>query len=179
MLQSAPLNYRRIIIWIGRIVLAAIFLYAGYSKIFAPNLMLHSFFTLKFSILSNLSNFGQQVRSYQLLPESGVYFVAHFLPPAEIALGILLLLGWRLRVWAALVTLILAGFFGVVTRAYALGMQIDCGCFGKPEPLTGWTVLRDGTLLLLAVLMTVFAFRETHKPHPWNEPVTEKVPATR
>jgi len=168
MLQSAPFTARRIIIWIGRLVLAGIFIYAGYSKLFTPNLMLQSFFMFKFSISSNISNFGQQVRSYELLSESGVSFVSHVLPPAELVLGFLLLLGWRLRIWATIVTLILLGFISVVTRAYLLGMQIDCGCFGKPEPLTGMTVLRDGALLLLAVLMTVFAFQEARQPHPWN-----------
>jgi hypothetical protein len=34
-------------------------------------------------------------------------------------------------------------------------------------------VLRDGALLLLAVLMTVFAFQEARKPHPWSTPAPE------
>ncbi len=167
-MQSAPFNFRRLVIWIGRIVLGVLFIYAGYSKLFAPNLMLHSFLMFKFSVLSNLSNFGQQVRSYQLLSESGVSFVSHLLPPAEILLGILLLIGWRLRLWASLVTLLLLGFIVVVTRAYLLHMQIDCGCFGKPEPLTGWTVIRDSSLLLLAGLTTLFAFQEARQAHPWS-----------
>jgi uncharacterized membrane protein YphA (DoxX/SURF4 family) len=168
MMQSAPFNFRRSVLWLGRLLLGGIFIYAGYSKIFQPNLMLQSFFTLKFSILANVSNFANQVRSYQLLPAAGVYFVAHFLPPTEILLGLLLLVGWRLRVWASLVTLILLGFITVVTRAYLLGLQIDCGCFGKPEPLTGWTVLRDTALFLLALLMTWFAFAEARKAHAWS-----------
>jgi len=168
MMQSAPFNYRRLIIWLGRLLLGGIFLYAGYSKIFAPNLNLSSFFMFKFSLMANFSNFGNQVRSYNLLPESGVYFVSHFLPPTEILLGLLLLIGWRLRVWASIVTVILLGFISVVTRAYILGLQIDCGCFGKPEPLTGWTVIRDSALFVLALLMTWFAFEEARKPHPWS-----------
>ncbi len=168
MMESAPFNIRRIIIWLGRIVLGGIFIYAGYSKLFAPNLLLQSMFTLKFSVLSNLSNFGQQVRSYHLLSEDGVSLVSHLLPPFEIVLGLLLLIGWHLRIWASLVTMILIGFLSVVTRAYVLGLEIDCGCFGKPEPLTGWTIIRDSALLLLAVAMTVFAYQEARKPHPWS-----------
>lgn len=173
MMQSAPLNFRRAIIWIGRIVLAAVFIYAGYSKIFAPNHMFGSYFMAKFSVLSNLSNFGQQVRSYNMLSESGVSFVAHFLPPTEIALGLLLLIGWRLRIWATIVTLIMLGFLSVVTRAFLLHLPIDCGCFGEPEPLTGWTVVRDSVFLLLAILMTVFAYQEAHHPHPWTASAPE------
>jgi putative oxidoreductase len=168
MMPSAPFHYHRLVIWIGRIVLAGIFIYAGYSKLFSPNLMLQSFFTFKFSVTANISNFGQQVRSYKMLSEPGISFVSHFLPPAEIALGLLLLLGWRFRVCASLVSLLLLGFLTIVVRAYLLGLQIDCGCFGKPEPLTGWTIIRDGSFLLLALLMTFFAFQEAQRPHPWS-----------
>jgi len=35
-------------------------------------------------------------------------------------------------------------------------------------------VLRDGALFLLAVLMTVFAFQEARKPHPWTAPAREQ-----
>jgi len=81
---------------------------------------------------------------------------------------LLLLIGWRLRIWATIVSTILVGFLGAVTRAYLLHMDINCGCFGTPEPLTFMTVLRDSALVLLALVMTVFAFQEAHKPHPWT-----------
>jgi len=61
----------------------------------------------------------------------------------------------------------------VVIRAYVLHMDINCGCFGTPEKLTGMTVIRDSLFLLLALLMTVFAFIEARKQHPWTAP--EKV----
>jgi hypothetical protein len=32
------------------------------------------------------------------------------------------------------------------------------------------TVARDGALVALAVLMTIFAFIEARKPHPWSAP---------
>lgn len=172
MMQSAPWNYRRILILIGRLVLGGIFLYAGYTKVFLPNKMFWPLIMLKFSLMANLSNFGTQVDAYKLLPPAGVGFVAHTLPFAEMILGLLLLIGWRVRIWATFVTLILLGFFTVVARAYLLHMDIKCGCFGEPEPLTGFTVLRDGSLVLLAVLMTVFAFQEARKPHPWTEAET-------
>lgn len=173
MLQSSPFNFRRAVIWIGRLVLGVIFVYAGISKIFFPNTHLWPMFVLKFSIATNLSTFAQQVESYKILSAGASDFVAHTLPFTEIILGLLLLIGWRLRIWASLVTLILLGFLGAVTRAYLLHMDINCGCFGTPEPLTGMTVLRDSLLVLLALLMTIFAFVEARRPHPWSEP--EKV----
>ena len=170
MMQSRPLNFQRAIIWIGRLVLGGIFVYAGYSKIFLPNMNPWPLFALRFSISTNLSNFAVQVESYKLLSPWSVNFVAHTLPFTEMILGLLLLIGWRLRVWAALVTLIMTGFSIVVLRAYLLHMDINCGCFATPEPLTIKTVFRDGAFTALALLMTVFAFIEARKPHPWSAP---------
>lgn len=177
MLQSAPFNYRRLIIWIGRIVLGAVFIYAGYSKIFFPNRFFWPLAMLKFSVAANLSNFGFQVESYKMLSPVGVGFVAHTLPFAEILLGMLLLIGWRLKIWGTLVTLLLLGFVAVVTRAYVLHMDINCGCFAAPEPVSLKKILEDCTMAALSIAMTVFAFLEARKPHPWTEPMAEKIPA--
>jgi hypothetical protein len=49
-------------------------------------------------------------------------------------------------------------------------MDINCGCFGTPEKLTGMTVVRDGAFTALALLMTLFAFTEAREPHPWSAP---------
>jgi hypothetical protein len=167
MLQSAPLTFRRIFLWIGRLFLGAMFLYAGAVKLFG--LAIHP----RPSIGLALSFFALQVDSYQLLPAWAVQVVAHTLPLAEIAIGAMLLLGWLLPVWTVLVTSLVAGLFASVARAYSLGLQINCGCFAKPEPLTGMTVLRDGILLVLAIIMTVFAFQEARKPHPWTAAASE------
>ena len=164
------MNLRRAVIWIGRLVLAGIFMYAGYAKLFLPNFIPWPLFALRFSLSTNLSNFAVQVESYKLLSPAGVSFVAHTLPFAEIILGLLLLIGWQFRIWASLITLILIGFLGVVSRAYLLHMNINCGCFATPEPLTGMTVVRDGMLVALALFMTVFAFIEARQPHPWSAP---------
>jgi uncharacterized membrane protein YphA (DoxX/SURF4 family) len=164
MMQSSPLNLRRAVIWIGRLVLAGIFIYAGYAKITLP--VMHP----RPPIGVALSFFAMQVDSYQILPPRGVNFVAHTLPFAEIGLGLLLLIGWQLRVWATLTSLLILGFFVAVVRSYAMGMQINCGCFANPEPLTLMTVIRDGLLAALAVTITVFAFQEAKAPHPWTAP---------
>jgi len=161
MMQSAPFNYRHIIIWLGRLVLAVIFIYAGLAKMIRWDMHPRP----PLGIATSL--FALQIDSYQMLPPWASIQVARWLPWAEIAVGLLLLVGWQLRIWSTMVTLIIGGFFVAVLRAYALHLDINCGCFAKPEPLTGLTVLRDGALFLLAVLMTVFAFHEARKPHPW------------
>jgi len=76
------------------------------------------------------------------------------------------LIGWRLRIWASLLTAIMLGFFVVVTRAYLLHMDINCGCFATPEPIGPKKIMEDAALSALALLMTYFAFVEARKPHP-------------
>lgn len=154
--------------WIGRLVLGGIFIYAGYAKIVLPTMHPRP------PVGVALTFFALQVDSYQLLPPWGVSFVAHTLPFAEIVLGLLVLAGWGLRIWSTIVSLIMAGFFAAVVRSYALGLEINCGCFATPEKLTIATVVRDGLLLALAVLTTVFAFQEARAAHPWMKP--EKSP---
>ncbi len=167
MLQSGPFTYRRILIWLGRIVIAAIFIYAGFAKLIRWDMHPRP----PRGIVASL--FALQIDSYQMLPPWAVLQIARWLPWAEIAVGLLLLIGWQLRIWSTIVTLIIGGFFAAVVRAYVLHLDINCGCFAKPEPLTGMTVLRDGALFLLAVLMTVFAFQEARKPHPWSATAPE------
>lgn len=179
MMQSSPLNFRRVVIWIGRLLLGGIFLYAGYAKIFLPNNHLWPFFFLKFSVSMNLSNFATQVEAFKMLPAWGVDFVAHTLPFTEIILGLLLLVGWRLRIWASMLTLIMCGFFFVVLRAYLLHMDINCGCFSTPQPINLQKVLEDAALSGLAILMTVFAFIEARQAHPWSAPAKASVGSTR
>ena len=179
MMQSSPLNFRRAVIWIGRLVLGGIFVYAGISKLIFPNAHLWPMFVLRFSISVNLSSFAQQVESYKIISPEASQVVAHTLPFVEIALGLLLLIGWRLRIWATAITAIMVGFLAAVTRAYLLHMDINCGCFGTPEKLTGMTVIRDGVFTALALLMTIFAFIEARQPHPWSAPEKATIPSTR
>src|SRR5216684_473511 len=170
MMQSSPFNLRRTTIWIGRFVLGGVFVYAGFSKLLLPNTHLWPMFVLKFSLSMNLSSFAQQVESYKMISPEASQVVAHTLPFVEIVLGLLLLIGWRLRIWSAAITAIMVAFLAAVTRAYLLHMDINCGCFGTPEKLTGMTVVRDGALVAFALLMTIFAFLEARKPHPWSAP---------
>ena len=55
-----------------------------------------------------------------------------------------------------------------MVRSYFLGLEINCGCFGPGERLGPMTLLRDGSLLALAIAVTVGAFlvhRRNNAPH--------------
>jgi len=168
MMQSSPLNLRRAVIWLGRLILGPIFIYAGYSKLLLPNTHFWPYFFLKFSLSTNIANFAFQVDAFKLLPSWGVQFVAHTLPPTEVVLGLLLLVGWRLRIWASLLSVIMLGFLVVVTRAYLLHMDINCGCFATPEPIGPKKILEDAALSILAAATAYFAWVESRQPHPWT-----------
>jgi uncharacterized membrane protein YphA (DoxX/SURF4 family) len=144
----------RILLVIGRIALAAIFIYAAYAKMKPPANMKWSVGTVRIS----LSMFAMEVDSYQLLPTGGVNFVAHTLPPFELFLGLWLLSGIALRYSSLITTLLLAGFFAMLIRAYALGQEISCGCFGPGEQIGPKRLLIESGLLALALAVTIGAF---------------------
>ena len=124
-----------------RLLLAAVFLYAAYTKLRQPWLL-----------------FAMSIDSYQLLPQWAVLFVARTLPWMELLLGLLLASGYVLPYAALATSAQLLVFFSVMVRAYIKGLGIDCGCFGVGEALTGWSLARDGSFLAAAIVLTVSAF---------------------
>jgi putative oxidoreductase len=127
----------------ARLVLAGVFLYAAYTKM--PWKQPAAFFAMT-------------IDSYQLLPPWAVMLTAKLLPWVELALGFFLLIGWPLRLVSTLATLLLGGFFTLTVRTYAMGLEINCGCFGPGEHLGPKTLVRDGSLFLLALGITIGAY---------------------
>jgi uncharacterized membrane protein YphA (DoxX/SURF4 family) len=144
----------RALLLLARIALAGIFLVAAYAKLKPQADGPWSIGSVK----TSLSMFAMQVDSYQLLPESQVNLAAHFLPPFELLLGLWLLSGIALRYSSLLTTILLAGFFTVMVRTFALGLEINCGCFGPGERLGPRTLIRDGSLLTISLVVTAGAF---------------------
>lgn len=161
MSDEARAKFGRILLLVGRIALAAIFLAAAYAKLKPQGAMPWSVA----SVRTSLAMFAMQVDSYQLLPVSAVNFVAHALPPFEMFLGLWLLSGIALQYSSLITTLLLGGFFGVMVRTYALGLEVSCGCFGPGEQLGTKTLLRDGALLALSLAVCIGAFliRRRHR----------------
>lgn len=161
MAESPRSSEARILLLLGRVGLAVVFLLAAYGKLrplSAAPWTLASLKATPASLSISMAFFAMQVDSYQLLPARLVIPFAHALPWIEFALGVLLLLGVVLRYVALASSLLLALFYAVVIRSYALHLAINCGCFGPNEKLDGWTLVRDGCLLALGVAVTVGAF---------------------
>jgi hypothetical protein len=99
-----------------------------------------------------------EVDSYQMLPPRAVSLAANTLPPFELLLGLWLLSGLALRFSSLLTTLLLGGFLTIMVRAYALGLEINCGCFGPGEQIGSRTLMRDSSLFALSLAVTIGAF---------------------
>jgi uncharacterized membrane protein YphA (DoxX/SURF4 family) len=131
----------RIVLLLLRVALGIIFVYAAWTKLSTP-----------------WELFAMSIDSYQLLPLKAVEFVARTLPWFELAVGLCLIAGIFLRTAAVATSLLLAVFFGLMVRAYAKGMEINCGCFGPGEVISWKTLLRDGSLLAAALALASMSF---------------------
>ena len=136
----------RILLVILRVALGAIFVYAAWIKLRDPWQL-----------------FAMSIDSYRILPLGAVELAAHVIPWMELAVGLMLIAGLWLRISGSIVSLLLLTFFVLMLRAYAKGMAIDCGCFGPGEAISWKTLLRDGSMVAAALLLTTMAFRNRPK----------------
>ena len=104
------------------------------------------------------------IDAYKALPYWAVVVVARTLPWAELAIGLALMVGRWLRVWAGAASLLLLVFFVLMVRTYVMGLKIDCGCFGLGDPISPRTLARDGSLLAGYLFLTWAGFRDRRKP---------------
>jgi putative oxidoreductase len=121
--------------WVCIILLAAVFLYSGYSK------------------MQSTLQFAAVLAQYQLVPTDLVLPLATYLPWGEIVLGLFLLTGWKTRLAASAAAVLLIIFIAAMTVTYLRGIEADCGCFGIGEKISPRTIGRDALLLLPAVFL--------------------------
>lgn len=120
-----------------RLVVGVTFLRAGLSKIAGRDV------------------FALAVENYRLVGPRASRHIARWLPPVEVLLGGLVLVGvMRIQVALALTALLVA-FSAAVVANLAKGREIDCGCFGPAaqKQITWWTVLRNIGLASAALLI--------------------------
>ncbi|HYK90966.1 MAG TPA: MauE/DoxX family redox-associated membrane protein [Acidobacteriota bacterium] len=130
-------NIFRMLHWACRVILAGIFLYSGYVKLQSP------------------LQFAAAITGYKLVPDSLVFPLATYLPWLEIALGVLLLSGWKVRYVALGASALLLGFIAILTTTYLRGIDADCGCFGFGDKISPKTIARDMLILLPAIYLAV------------------------
>ncbi len=131
----------------GRVILGAIFVVAAYLKLRDPWI-----------------EFAGELNAFELLPDWALEPIARTLPWAELALGVGLISGLLQRWFSLTASLLLTLFFSVMLRSYLAGLKIDCGCFGPGDALGPKTLVRDFSMLVLAVVVTVASFRMESGP---------------
>jgi putative oxidoreductase len=125
------------LLFIIRIVIAFIFIYAGAEKI------------------SNPDDFALSISNYRLLPNSSLNFFAITLPWIEIVAGILLLFGISVKENSAIIITMLSVFTIVIIISLFRGLNIDCGCFGKGTQI-GLLKLGENLLMITGSFLLMF-----------------------
>lgn len=78
------------------------------------------------------------------------------LPAFEAMLGLALVLQVQPMVFGGIATALFAAFTAVIAVRYARGDRSPCNCFGgKESPINRWTIARNASLVVIAVLATV------------------------
>ena len=125
------------IVFVARMTLGCIFVYASLDKLRHPDI------------------FAEALYNYQLLPDAAINLVAIWLPWLELVSGGLLILG----LWVRGSILVLSGLMVVFLAALGInlarGLDINCGCFvtQSTDPMTVFTLFRDALFLLLALYL--------------------------
>ena len=117
----------------GRVVLAAVFIYAGVAKALDP------------------AAFADSIDGYRLLPDPVGAALALYLPWLEIAGGLAVL--WpRARLGALSLLFLLCLVFGIaIASAWVRDLNIGCGCFGGGA--IGAAALRGSLLRSIALAL--------------------------
>ena len=142
----------RILAWICRLALGALFVVAGSIK-------------LKDPFMTEMA-----VDAYRILPPWGVIVVARTLPWTEIVLGLMTLSGWKLRYFSSVLALLLGFFVGVMAYTFSRGVEASCGCFGFGEKISGFTLARDSVFLAFAVFLAVYSWIDWKKKSQQMQP---------
>ena len=130
------------LIWSFRVLLAGLFIFAAVGKIQVPH------------------EFAAVIRKFHVLPRMLSNLPAMILPWVELLASLGLVTGVLRRASLAWITLLLAVFTLLFVRVMALGILVDCGCFGilqKYVPLLAGDV-GFGTLSRNLVLLGLCAF---------------------
>lgn len=114
-----------------RLVIGGVFIYAGVTKIFDP------------------AAFAEAIQGYRLTTYRLAYFMALYLPFLEILCGALLIAKRTSLPAATIATALMAVFTLALITAWARGLDIDCGCFGKSDTTTNYpmALIKDALLL--------------------------------
>lgn len=125
----------------ARLIIGILFVYASVHKILDPG------------------SFALSIRNYMIVPPEWSNLIALTLPWIELAVGVFLIVGIQVRPSSLLTTAMLGVFLAALIYAYAIGLDIDCGCFTSAASSGGriglYHLVRDGWLFLISLVVLV------------------------
>jgi uncharacterized membrane protein YphA (DoxX/SURF4 family) len=119
-----------------RLIFGTMFLAAGASK------------------LSDLGEFAEAIKHYQLIPGATAGAVARGIALTEAALGIVLLLGAAIPVASLLGSVLLVIFALAMAINLIRGRQIPCGCKRESEPIQIKHIVRNAAGVAALIALT-------------------------
>jgi uncharacterized membrane protein YphA (DoxX/SURF4 family) len=119
-----------------RLIFGTMFLAAGASK------------------LSDLGEFADAIKHYQLIPGATAGAVARGVAVTEAALGIVLLLGAAIPIASFLGSVLLVIFALAMAINLIRGRQIPCGCKRESEPIQIKHIVRNAAGVAALIALT-------------------------
>jgi uncharacterized membrane protein YphA (DoxX/SURF4 family) len=132
----------------ARLFIGILFIFAAYHKILDP---------IEFSL---------SIRNYMIVPPTWSNFIALTLPWIELGAGIFLILGIQVKPASLLTSGMLGLFLIALIYAFAIGLDIDCGCFSSSASSSGrvgvYHLIRDTILfgVSASIILTDQGFLE-------------------
>ena len=151
----------KIIVFLVRLGVAAVFVYAGVLKIWDFH-----------RGHSATPDFTIAIQHFKLLPSPDLaVLLAVYLPWLEVTAAMTLFVRRLAFGAAAAVTGMTTVFLIALASAWARGLDIRCGCFGKDEVSTNYPTLiaRDALLLAAALVLLVMEARGSGRQSPGAE----------
>lgn len=107
--------------------------------------------------------FAMLVAQYQFLPSSLVNLFSLTLPPLELIVGVLLMIGPKTKYNATLILGMMVMFIIALSQALWRDLGITCGCFeitGAQDKAGAWSSLIRDLILMPPILFLVFRDRQ-------------------
>ena len=167
-------HQRSYIFWrILDFVLAAIFIFAGLTKILDLDRLIAGLQHLRFGealidlrklSLTNPGEFASDIDNYKLLPWPISVALAFYLPWLEIFCAVGLVFRFLYRGALAILTILIMVFTLATIAAKVRGLDITCGCFGHASQHWSFPAHLETNLAILAGLLVLWVSNRSAKP---------------
>jgi uncharacterized membrane protein YphA (DoxX/SURF4 family) len=129
------------ILFISRLILGAVFIYASIDKALHP------------------LAFAQIIHNYRIMPPNLINFAAVILPWIELLAGALIIIGFKIRGSNLIIGGLLVIYIVLLSITAARGINVNCGCFSTAATVRSNLIavtIRDAILLIFSFHILLF-----------------------